>query len=163
MVDRNVEIEQRLLASFAGDAQFAVRAFDEVSSTMDVAREWSEDEPLTEGEFRLVFAQKQTAGRGRRGRSWNSEAQGLYCTILANVSVPQEQLAGLSLVVGIATMRMLGNIAPGACGLKWPNDVLSKDGKKLSGTLIETRSPGKGNHTVFIGIGVRRESRSDGR
>lgn len=145
------DLANRIRSSAQGE-QFVVRAFREVPSTMDIARSWvlDGDEELPG----LVFAVQQTQGRGRRGRSWESFGRGLYCTFISRSSVSVEKLAGLSLAVGVATIRMLEKLAPGCFRLKWPNDVLAYDGRKLSGTLIEIVKDTVGNPCVLIGIGL---------
>ncbi|HET7669283.1 MAG TPA: biotin--[acetyl-CoA-carboxylase] ligase [Burkholderiales bacterium] len=93
----------------------------------------------------LLAALEQTAGRGRRGRRWYSG--GVTFSVSAHVGRPARELAGLSLVAGVAAARALG------AQLKWPNDLVL-DGAKLGGILVETR----GNFAVIgIGINCRRD------
>ena len=113
-----------------------------------------EHEPL------WVSAERQTAGRGRRGKSWASPPGNLYASLLlvepcAPLLAPQ-----LSFVAGLAAHDAVADCAPdlaSALRLKWPNDVLL-NGKKLAGLLIESESR---PFAVAIGIGVNCISHPD--
>ncbi len=104
----------------------------------------------------LLVAEKQTAGRGRAGRSWHMEpGKSLAFSLAWKFALPVARLPGLSLVAGVALAECLAERGVDA-RLKWPNDVL-KDGAKLAGILIETAAdkanPQRGAWAV-IGIGV---------
>ena len=106
----------------------------------------------------LVVAYEQTAGRGRQGRSWVSEAgRGLYCTWLQPLPVGQgpvdDQLGTLPLLVGVGVCRAVAALIDGDALLKWPNDVLV-GGRKIAGILIETVAGGSGEMAAVIGFGV---------
>jgi BirA family transcriptional regulator, biotin operon repressor / biotin---[acetyl-CoA-carboxylase] ligase len=92
-------------------------------------------------------ADRQTAGRGREGRTWQSAAGNLYASTLVRLRPGDPPAPTLALVAAVAlaeTIRMLGV----AVTLKWPNDLLV-EGAKLSGILLE-----RGDDAVVIGIGV---------
>lgn len=73
----------------------------------------------------LVLAERQTAGRGRRGRKWVSPfAENLYYSLVLRIEGGMRQLEGLSLVVGLAVMHALRKQGVSGVGLKWPNDLL---------------------------------------
>lgn len=116
---------------------------------------------LLAGEFQppcLLAAEEQSAGRGRRGRRWYS-ARGTSATFsVACVSRrPLRELAGLSLVAGVAAAQALRALGASDTALKWPNDLVVGD-DKLGGILVETRKASSGTLTV-IGIGINcRES-----
>jgi BirA family biotin operon repressor/biotin-[acetyl-CoA-carboxylase] ligase len=100
-----------------------------------------------------ITAQRQTAGRGRRGRTWVSQLGNLYATLLLASPAPPQCWPQLSLVAGLAVHDALIEIAPGLkrrLANKWPNDLLL-DGAKFAGILIEGEG---GNEAVVIGIGV---------
>ncbi|WP_293763437.1 biotin--[acetyl-CoA-carboxylase] ligase [uncultured Aquitalea sp.] len=101
----------------------------------------------------VLAAEMQTAGRGRLGRRWQMKlGAGLTFSLLWRFDRGLAQLAGLSLVVGIALARaMLRLGAP--VQLKWPNDVLLS-GRKLAGILIELSGDALGPAAVVIGIGL---------
>lgn len=99
----------------------------------------------------VVIAESQTAGRGRRGRRWQSAPGDSLTFSLLWRFAPGTQPLGLSLAAGLAVVRALEKIGAGDTALKWPNDVL-KEGKKLAGILIELvpNAP----HAAVIGIGM---------
>jgi BirA family biotin operon repressor/biotin-[acetyl-CoA-carboxylase] ligase len=116
---------------------------DEIDSTNEEARrraEAGERGPL------WLLAQRQTAGRGRRGAVWQAEAGNLTATTLLS---PPGNFAQLSFAAALATADLAQHFAPDArVTVKWPNDVLA-DGKKLAGILLES-----GPDWLAIGIGV---------
>lgn len=98
-----------------------------------------------------IVAKRQTAGRGRRGRTWVSETGNLYATLLLTDPAPPEHAAELSFVTALAVHDAMHRLAPKLApriALKWPNDGLI-DGSKFAGILIE----GEGR-AVAIGVGV---------
>ncbi|UQY32772.1 bifunctional biotin--[acetyl-CoA-carboxylase] ligase/biotin operon repressor BirA [Pseudomonas fulva] len=102
----------------------------------------------------LVIAEQQTAGRGRRGRSWASPfGENLYYSLVLRVSGGMRQLEGLSLVVGLALLQALREAGVENAGLKWPNDLLV-DGRKVAGILLELSGDPADICHVVIGIGV---------
>lgn len=108
----------------------------------------------------MVLAERQRAGRGRRGRQWVSPfAENLYYSVVLRVEGGMRQLEGLSLVVGLAVMRTLQAFGLQDVGLKWPNDVLA-DGRKITGILLElVGDPADVCHVVLgIGINVNMQS-----
>ena len=101
----------------------------------------------------LLVADRQTAGRGRRGRQWlSSPAASLTFSLLWRFPGGLARLAGLSLAVGVALVRALEQYGIAGLGLKWPNDVLL-DGGKLAGVLVELES-GPREVLAVIGIGL---------
>lgn len=100
----------------------------------------------------LLIAETQTAGRGRAGRQWLSEAGGALTFSLAwRFSCEPQGLTGLPLAIGVAIAHCLAKLNV-PVQLKWPNDVL-KEGKKLAGILIESAQHHP--HTwAVIGIGL---------
>lgn len=111
---------------------------------------------LLAGDFEppcLLAAEEQTAGRGRRGRRWYT-ARGMSATFsLAYVSRrPLRELAGLSLVAGVAAAQALHALGASETRLKWPNDLVVGD-DKLGGILVETRNA-RGGTLAVIGIGI---------
>jgi BirA family biotin operon repressor/biotin-[acetyl-CoA-carboxylase] ligase len=96
----------------------------------------------------LLAAEEQTAGRGRRGRRWHSPAgAGITFSLATRVARPARELAGLSLVAGVAVARALRSLGAHAA-LKWPNDLVVGEAK-LGGILVETRDA-----FAVIGIGL---------
>lgn len=120
---------------------------EETASTQDVLRQWALD-GAPEGA--LVTTNLQTRGRGRRGRVWQAEpGQALLFSLLLRPQWLAEQLPLLSLAAGVALCQ-----AGGVGGLKWPNDWLAPDGRKLAGILLESHWQGSQLSFVALGIGV---------
>lgn len=98
----------------------------------------------------VVVAEEQTAGRGRRGRTWESSARaGLWWSLLLRPRVPADRLGWLPLVVGIGVARGIARASGLVPGLKWPNDV-TIGGAKLAGVLAERLADG----SVVVGVGI---------
>ena len=103
---------------------------------------------------KLVIAEYQSAGRGRRGRQWISPiASNLYWSLGWKTQLPVQQLGGLSLVVGLAIIRALSQLGIDGVELKWPNDIRYQ-GRKLGGILVELSGDMVGGLQVIIGVGM---------
>ena len=128
----------------------AVVLLDEVPSTFDVAHERA---GAGAPAGTLVVADRQTAGRGRAGRRWTSEAgAGLWLTIIERPA-DAANLGALPLRLGMAAARALDPFAEAAVQLKWPND-LQVAGRKLAGILVEARWRDGALDWVAVGVGV---------
>ena len=106
----------------------------------------------------VIWAKRQSAGRGRMGREWVSADGNLYVTILLSPKVKLEQCPQLSFVASLAVAETLEAIVPDGSSLacKWPNDVLAR-GKKISGILLEsfTTKETMGNRQwISVGVGI---------
>lgn len=102
-----------------------------------------------------IVAREQTAGRGRRGKSWVSPPGNLYATLLLIDPAPSRRAPELSFVAALAVDDAIRDRAPvmaDRLAVKWPNDVLC-EGKKLAGILLEGRMLGE-KVAVATGIGV---------
>lgn len=103
---------------------------------------------------RVCLTERQTEGRGRRGRHWVSPfAANVYLSMGWRFYAGPAALGGLSLAVGVAVIRALSSLGVDGLGLKWPNDVLA-NGAKLGGILLELRGETDGPSEVIIGIGI---------
>jgi len=103
---------------------------------------------------RVCLAETQSAGRGRRGRTWQSPLGGnLYFSLLWPFEQGMGGLSGLSLVAGIAAVEALKDCGVEEIGLKWPNDVIAR-GSKLAGILVELGGEFLGPCHAVIGIGI---------
>lgn len=112
------------------------------------------DLPGQGGRARVWLAEHQTAGRGRRGRSWVSTfGRNLYLSLAWRFELPMSQLAGLSLAAGVVVAEVLQALGLDGHALKWPNDVLV-GGRKLAGILLEVSGEAGGPATAVIGVGV---------
>lgn len=100
------------------------------------------------------FAEQQTQGRGRRGKTWVSPPLcNIYMSLAWLFDVPLSQIGVLSLVTGVGVVKTLEKIGIRQAMLKWPNDVLVDD-KKIAGILIETARINQQQTSVVIGIGL---------
>ena len=128
-----------------------VLILDETDSTNAEARrraEAGEVGPL------WITARRQTAGRGRRGRKWESESGNLASTLLLSTRKSPAEAAQLTFAASLAVADLLDRYAPPALvTIKWPNDVLL-DGRKTSGILIESGRAPSGGLWLAVGIGV---------
>lgn len=102
----------------------------------------------------ICSAEMQTAGRGRRGRQWQSPfAQNLYFSLLWHFEMSAATLQPLSLVVGICLADTLSELGVENISIKWPNDIYL-NGRKLGGILIESRRFERDKQELVIGIGL---------
>lgn len=102
----------------------------------------------------VLYADYQHAGRGRRGRIWQSPlGGGITFSVLWRFERSMDQLSGLSIAVGLALARALSSHCPLPVKLKWPNDVLAGY-RKLAGILVEVQGELSGPSFAVIGIGV---------
>jgi len=100
------------------------------------------------------IADFQSAGRGRRGRTWHSPAaSNLYMSLAWGFPNTAAELGAFSLLIGVALVRVLKRIGISGAKLKWPNDVLVEN-KKLAGILIETLNRTDAGLCLVIGIGL---------
>lgn len=101
-----------------------------------------------------IFAEQQTAGRGRRGRPWESPfGANIYLSVAWEFSGGLATIDGLSLAVGVALCDAVEGIDVSGVGLKWPNDLV-REKKKLGGILIEVSGEATGPCSVVIGVGI---------
>jgi len=102
----------------------------------------------------VIAAEWQSAGRGRRGRAWQAGiGGGLTFSLLWRFAQGAGMLSGLSLAVGVALARGLAELAGAGIALKWPNDIVTQDGK-LGGILIEMAGDVLGPGAAVIGVGI---------
>lgn len=133
----------------AGD--FSIIWVDECASTNGTL---TAAPPADDGRVHVLVANRQTAGRGRRGRAWLSwPGSSLTFSVLWRFMPGAPAPAGLSLVAGLALARALEGLGAQGIQLKWPNDVLVH-GEKLAGILVELL-PARGRPpAAVIGIGL---------
>ncbi len=112
---------------------------------------------LTSGEVPpfAVTAETQTAGRGQRGRVWESPPGNLYITYALPRRVDAVPLAGFAAALAVRE-ALAGWVPPESLRLKWPNDVLLA-GRKVAGLLLENRAEG-----LLVGIGINLAHAPDG-
>ena len=100
----------------------------------------------------LIFAERQTAGRGQFRRPWSSApGLGLWFSLLIRMEISDTTIPSLSAFAAVALAETLGSLGIADAGIKAPNDLLV-GGKKVAGILVETR-PGRDSFAV-VGIGL---------
>ncbi|WP_396593409.1 biotin--[acetyl-CoA-carboxylase] ligase [Brevundimonas sp. R86498] len=129
----------------------ALHILDAIDSTNAEARRRAEAGDSTS---QWIVARQQSAGRGRRGRAWDSGNGNLFSTLLLLTSKSPAEAAQVTFVAALAVADLLDAFAvPGSVSIKWPNDVLI-DGKKAAGILIESGTHPSGGLWLAVGIGV---------
>lgn len=132
-----------------------VETFDEIDSTILEARRRAE---RGAGSPVWLVAKRQTAGRGRRGRTWASLEGNLLATYLGTTQRAPADLALVGFVTGVAIAEAIDDvIGAGRATLKWPNDVLI-DGAKVSGIMLDSGALGGGVTWFALGFGVNLEA-----
>lgn len=107
-----------------------------------------------EGDERLIVANQQLAGKGRRGREWVSDkGVGIYTTFLMRPELSPTKASMLTLVAGLATAQAIKAVTGLEAKIKWPNDLVVH-GKKVCGILTEMSAEMDYIHYVLVGVGV---------
>ena len=143
---------QAIVSRTPGRIGWDIRYFNEVDSTQRVAAELAQSGA---DEGTVVIAERQSAGRGRLGRTWHSPAGvNLYMTVILRPHMPLAEVPRLSLVAGVAVAEALETVAPDLVALKWPNDIwLLK--RKAGGIIAEAiTDTTQGLLCVLLGIGL---------
>ena len=127
-----------------------IYVYNEVSSTNTVAKFLSENGI---GNGSVVIAEKQTAGRGRSGKSWESPLGGVWLSIILTPNVDCSKIPLITLSTGVAVAKTFEGIGVENPEIKWPNDIMI-NGKKVSGILTESVTNFNSIKTVIIGVGI---------
>lgn len=142
------EIASRISTRWAGRN---VSYFRETDSTNVQARRLGED-GAPHGT--LVAADAQSAGRGRRGRQWDSpHGSDIYMSLLLRPQIPATQAPMLTLVMALAVADALREQTGVDARIKWPNDIVTR-GRKMCGILTEMSADMDGVRYVVIGVGI---------
>ena len=148
LLDR-VVVESNLCPTTAALIQLEI--FQRVDSTNDVAMQLARE---CSPAGCLVLAEMQTAGKGRRGRTWVSPyGRNIYLSVVRRFSGGAGVVQGLSLAVGVVVVQALKAFGVSGLSLKWPNDILWQ-GKKLGGILLEINGDPAGSFDVIVGLGI---------
>jgi len=125
-----------------------ILVYDSTSSTNDIAAEYAKNKA---NDGLAVFAEEQSAGRGRAGTKWYSaRADSILCSIVLIDSTLNAELLSLACAVSVADA--LGKVGTSEAKIKWPNDILLA-GKKVAGILLESK-PTNTSNAYIIGAGV---------
>jgi BirA family transcriptional regulator, biotin operon repressor / biotin---[acetyl-CoA-carboxylase] ligase len=134
----------------SASAGWRVARFDAIDSTNEEARRWA----LAGDPGHLwIVADEQTAGRGRRGRTWVSPRGNLYASALLIDPCPQAITPQLGFVAGVALARAAEDAGAAGARLKWPNDLV-RGGAKCAGLLVEGASLPEKRLACVVGVGV---------
>lgn len=125
-----------------------VIVYESTSSTNDIAAEYANGKG---NDGLVIFAEEQSAGRGRGGNQWLSgRGQSILCSVLLiGFDCSAEMLC---LACAVAVAETVGKVGPGEARIKWPNDV-RLGGRKVAGILLESRAAGK-SVAHIIGVGI---------
>ena len=125
--------------------------FDSIDSTNTKAQELAE-KGYPSGT--LVVADKQIAGKGRRGRNWESPSGcGIFMTLMLKPDINPNNASMLTLVSALAVAKALADITGKDAKIKWPNDIVI-DGRKVCGILTEMSAQFDYINNIVIGIGI---------
>lgn len=119
-------------------------------------RQLLESNTLVPDRHEVCVAREQTAGHGRRGRAWVSSPEGSLTFSVARALWPDEAVdPALSLAVGVGVARGLERCGFSDFGFKWPNDLVTEDGAKLAGVLVEARAAREDRlPALVVGVGL---------
>jgi BirA family biotin operon repressor/biotin-[acetyl-CoA-carboxylase] ligase len=154
--DRLTPLELRPLLN-THDIGRELHCFDEIGSTSDRAKELAA-EGVEHGA--VVLADRQTAGRGRRGRAWISPPRrNVTFSVVLRPDLPPSRAPELTLVASVAVCDALRQAGVDA-GIKWPNDLFAS-GKKIGGILTELAADPDRVQWVVVGVGVNVNARAE--
>ena len=143
-----VELESIRNTTWAGQE---IYYYDVTDSTNIRAKELAEEGHPS---GTLVVADRQEAGRGRRGRSWDSPSgTGIFMTLLLKPEMNPNHASMLTLVAAMAVARSISKCAGTEALIKWPNDIVI-GGKKICGILTEMSAQFDFINHIVIGIGI---------
>ncbi|MCS7150101.1 MAG: biotin--[acetyl-CoA-carboxylase] ligase [Caldimicrobium sp.] len=120
----------------------------ETPSTMEVAKALAEA-----GQRAIVIAERQTKGRGRMNRDWDSPQGGIWLTFVLLEPFPLKRSFLLTYLASVATAKAIIDVTKLAAKVKWPNDVLVA-GKKVAGILLEIKAEVDALVYALVGIGI---------
>ena len=128
-----------------------IEYFKEIDSTNTKAKD------LAQGgapEGTVVIAEKQTKGRGRRGRTWLSpEGDGIYATLILRPAMSPGEAPRITLMTAVAVAEALLSLIQIDIRIKWPNDILV-NGRKLAGILTEITADMDAVNYIVVGLGL---------
>lgn len=142
------EIKSRLKTKYWGQETMF---FEEVDSTNNVAKKLAE-EGAPHG--RLIIAENQSAGKGRRGRNWSSpKGSGIWMTFILRPQINPQSASMLTLVTAMAVRKAVYAETGLETLIKWPNDIAA-GGKKICGILTEMSAGLEWINYVVVGVGI---------
>lgn len=150
MVNEGDCIDPQELSTIMSASSFAqLYFFSELDSTNRYAYEHSDELP----DRSLIVAEHQSAGRGRMGRVWQGDGGGVSFSLLLHPPLMPMETLLLPLLSAVAVAEGLEALGCQVY-LKWPNDIVDAQGKKLGGILTEMKADVAQLHALIIGIGI---------
>jgi len=147
----DADLIHRLLSDDTRQLLERLEVLDEVASTNTWLLERAKRKA---GRFEAVLAERQSAGRGRYSRIWYSPPMtGLTFSMAYTFERGPQNLAGLTLVIGVALANALKYLGAKGHGLKWPNDIMA-GGRKLGGILTDAMTGAGTSVTMVCGVGM---------
>jgi len=146
----DVIVAERLRRGLSGIVDVQIHEYDEVGSTNDVAGDMAR---IGAGEWSVVVAETQHAGKGRLGRAWDSQRGGLWLSVVLRPDMPPRSVPLLSLLAGLSVANTINEHTGLDARVKWPNDV-KLNGKKVCGILSTMSADAQKVHHCVIGIGI---------
>lgn len=144
---KSSEISKDLKTNYIGKNLYV---YHEVSSTNTVAKFLSK---TGDENGSVVISEKQTGGRGRSGKTWESPLGGVWLSIILTPDVEDSQIPLITLTTGVAVAKTLERIGIENPEIKWPNDIMINC-KKVCGILTEAVTNSNKIETVIIGVGI---------
>lgn len=128
-----------------------VHSFSNVDSTNVVARNFANDGAM---QGTVVIAKRQTAGKGRLGRSFLSKKGGVYFSVILRPKISPENTLFITIAAAVAVCRAIESVSDKKCEIKWVNDIYI-DGKKVCGILTEGKiNPDGTLNYAILGVGI---------
>lgn len=134
-----------------------IHCFEEISSTNDYAKELIQ-RGIENGD--VIIARRQTAGRGRMQRAWESPEGGIWMTVILKPRLALADAAKLTLSTGVALARACRECYSLDVQIKWPNDLVYQ-GKKIAGILGEVVGEWNTVQTLILGVGINANMKSE--
>ena len=144
---KSSEISKDLNTEFIGKNLYI---YNEVKSTNTVARFLSSNN-VENGT--VVISEKQTAAKGRSGKSWESPLGGIWLSVILRPHVDHSRIPLITLATGVAVAKSLEKVGIENPEIKWPNDIMI-NGKKVCGILTEAIAKFNTIETVIVGVGI---------
>ena len=147
--------KKKLLPNLLND--YHLLSFDSLDSTNEEAKRLAK---AGGSHGAVIWARKQSEGKGRLGRNWLSAEGNLFVSVLLQPQKPLAELSQLSFVAAVAALEAVAPLLEDKSSLKtkWPNDILLSD-RKLGGILLESfRAEGNDTPWVIVGLGINIDS-----
>lgn len=157
LLSSDLEISQTDLQVSIGTKKIGkkILCFDEIDSTNNYAKKIA----CKEEHGTVIIAERQTAGRGRRGREWVSPRnEGLWMSIILKPAIPSSEASKLTQIAALSVCNAIRELCKCEALIKWPNDIVI-NGKKICGILTEMTGELGEMSFIIVGIGININTR----